>query len=240
MKSVSTFLLFVLLCATGTAQAQLVIFDNSHGTPYPYFDEFRVRLSAWGYTVEQRTTPLMDNGDAAVIVILPEDGYTSTSSACTAQEAAWLMDFVNTGGGLLAAVCPNDAYWVNIIELLDVFGIADANTYTEPAYYDQFAAHSLFDGVTELGDDVIYCTSLTASAPSAAVASDGTYDYIAVYEPTLRADGGAIWMTEYFMLYPDGLDDFDNLVFLQNAFTWLSSGSTATAETSWGALKALY
>ena len=239
MKARIAMLLVALACA-GAAKAQLVVFDNSHSTNATWYSDFQARLATWGYTVEARTTSLMDSGDADVIVILPEDAFLSDTDPYTPEEAAWLMDYVNRGGGLLAAVCPNDSYWAQITEIMDVFGISEANTATDPVHYDVFAPHPIFDGVTELGDDFIYCTSLTASGPSSAVGGDGSLDYIAVYQPLPAGTGGAVWVSEYYMMHSAGLDDYDNAIFLQNTMAWLSSGSTSTAESSWSAVKALY
>ncbi len=74
------------------------------------YDDLKAHLEVWGYTVESRTTPWMDNGDADVIVILPEDGYTFGGIEYTSQEAAWLMDFVDSGRGLFGGLCPNADY----------------------------------------------------------------------------------------------------------------------------------
>lgn len=232
---------FIALASlAGPAQAKLIVFDNSHASPYDFYDEFRSRLKAWGHTVESRTTPLAENGDADVIVILPEDAYTGPSEDYSVEEADWLLDFVAQGGGLLAAICPNPQYWMHIRAVMNGFGIDNANTTTVPAYYDHFAAHPIFEGIQALGDDVIYCTSLDVSPPSVAVADDGTYDYIAVYQPAVPAAGGAVWLSQYYMMSEGGLDDYDNLRFLQNALGWLSSGSTGAASSSWSQVKALY
>ncbi len=220
--------------------AQLVVFDNSHCSyDNPMYNDFKDQLTAWGYTVESRTTPTMDNGDADVIMILTEAGYDNDGTTFTSQEAAWLKDFVDSGKGLLASVCLSSAYWVHIEDLMNLFGIAEGGTTIDPVYYDQFAAHPLFAGVTELGDDVSWTACLTVTAPSAAVAGDGEYDMIAIYE-TGSGDGGAIWTTHYHMMDGGGLDDFDNLVFLENAFEWLTSSFVANEDKSWSEIKTLY
>jgi hypothetical protein len=231
----------VLLCLPWPAGAQLVVFDNSHyNFGSPLYDDLRAQLITWGYAVEQRTTPLMENSDADVIVILPEDGYKSSGASFTQEEVDWLMAHVNDGHGLLAAVCPNDLYWANILELMNAFGIVEGDTYTEPAYYDQFVDHYLFDGVTALGDDYIYCTSLIASAPCVPVASDDNYDYIAIYDNDAGA-GAAIWMSQYYMLSNEGIGDFDNLIFLEKAFNWLAQGGdVASDRSSWSQVKMLF
>lgn len=55
-------------------------------------------------------------------------------------------------------------------------------------------------------------------APSTAVASNGTYDTIAVYENDARGDGAAVWMSQYYMMDSAGLTDYDNLQYLENVF----------------------
>ncbi|MBU0741353.1 hypothetical protein KKG45_07415 [bacterium] len=238
------FLLYVLcllfVCQSSNVMAQLVVFDNSHYTPgNPMYDDFRAQLTAWGYTVERRTTPLTDNGDADVILLLTEDGYTSWCTPYTSQEASWIKDFVDSGKGYMASVCPNDNYWANILEVMNVFGIADSDAHLDPIYYNQFVSHPLFDGVTELGDDVSNATSMVVSSPSIPVAGDGLHDCIAIYENDAGA-GAAIWTSHYYMMDSGGLDDFDNRVFLENAFAWLSRGGVANKNSSWGDVKKLF
>ena len=236
----SIVILGLLLLLPATTAAQLVVFDNSH-TLYanPMYDDFKDQLTAWGYTVESRVTPTMDNGDADVIVILTEDGYENGGTTFTSQEAAWLKDFVDSGKGLLASVCLSSTYLVHIADLMSLFGIAEEGTMIETVYYDQFAAHPLFNGVTELGDDVSRSACLTVSAPSVAVAGDGTYNMTAAYESG-TGYGAAIWTTHYYMMDNGGLPDFDNLVFLENAFTWLTRSYVANEYKSWSEIKALY
>jgi len=184
-------LCLLLFCMPSGALAQLVVFDNFHYTPgNAMYDDFKAQLTAWGYTVEARTPPLMDNGDADVIVLLTEDAYTSWSTPYTPQEAAWIMDFVNSGKGLLASTCLNDNYWANILELMNVFGIAEAGIIINPVHYNQFTALPLFDGVTELGDDVSQTACMIVTAPSVPVAGDGDHDMIAV--STRTAPGAAL------------------------------------------------
>jgi len=42
------------------------------------------------------------------------------------------------------------------------------------------------------------------------------------------------------MMDSEGLGDFDNLVFLENAFAWLSQGGVPNEESSWGEVKRLF
>jgi len=231
-------LILCLLVIGQGAVAQLVVFDNSHNTPWLHmYDNFKAQLTAWGYTVEVRTTPLTDNGDADVLIILPEDAYTSSGEAYTEPEATWIMDFVDSGKGLLASICINNNYWAMIVEMMDDFGIAEGPGPGNPVLYDQFVSHPLFDGVTALGDDVSPTAGLVVSAPCVAVAGDGVVDLIAVYE---NGTGSAIWTTHYYMMHNMGLDDHDNLVFLENAFAWLTRGYVANEDSSWGDVKRLF
>jgi len=205
------------------------------------YDDFIADLTSRGYTVEKRVTPLMDNGDADVIVLMPEDAYTSDGPAYTHQEAAWLMDFVDAGKGLFAGLCPNMDYWSNITEVMDVFGVAMGDYICNPAYYIYFTGSPLFEGVLEMGDFFTYCLSLFVSAPSTPVATDGLHDYIAVYENEARGDGAAVWVSQYKMMAGAGLAEYDNLTFLRNAFAWLAQGGdVADEDSSWGEVKRLY
>ena len=239
MKYSLAVISLLLLCHA--AFAQLVVFDNSHTSGHAMYDDFIADLTSRGYTVEKRTTPLTDNGDADVIVLMPEDAYTSDGSAYTVQEAAWLMEFVDSGKGLFAGLCPNIEYWSNFSEVMDVFGIAVGDYICNPAYYIYFTGHPLFAGVEEMGDEFAYCLSLIVSPPSEAIASDGLHDYIACYENEARGDGAAVWVSQYKMMSDGGLDYYDNLVFLRNAFAWLSQGGDVTNEnSSWGDVKKLF
>ncbi|MBU0741352.1 hypothetical protein KKG45_07420 [bacterium] len=223
------------------AAAQLVVFDNSHAPGHEMYDDFIADLTSRGYTVEKRSTPLMDNGDADVIVLMPEDAYAADGNAYTSQEAVWLMEFVDSGKGLFAGLCPNIDYWSNLLEVMDEFGIASGYYICNPAYYIYFTSHPLFAGVQEMGNEFSYCLSLTASFPSTAIASDGLHDYVACYENEARGDGAAVWVSQYRMMSDDGLDDYDNLAFLRNAFAWLSHGGDVADEaSSWGEVKRLY
>ncbi len=232
--------LCVLVVAQGAA-GQLVVFDNSHAPGHEMYDAFISHLELWGYTVEKRTTPLTDNEDADVIVILPEDAYTFGGVDYTSQEVAWLRAFVDSGHGLFAGMCPNQDYWQHITGLLDEFGIALGDYISNPAYYPYHAVHPLFEGVVELGDTMSYCLSLNVSPPCVPVAHDGLYDYVAVYEADARHDGAAVWVSQYKMAAPDGLYDYDNLRFLANAFAWLSNSvHVANEDASWGEVKRLF
>ncbi len=236
----SCLLCLLLALAPAGAAAQLVVFDNSHDTPWgPMYDDFKAQLVAWGYTVEARTTPLEDNGDADVLVILPGDAYTNEGQIYSEQEAAWIMDYVDGGGGLLAAVCLNGTYLMRIQEIMDDFGISSTGFMASPVHYDQFEAHPLFAGVTALGDDVSQTCALAAVAPSVAVGGDGANDMIAVYEND-GGPGAAVWTSHYYMMDTEGLGDHDNLVFLENAFSWLAHGGVGDEDFTWGEVKALY
>ncbi len=230
--------LCLALLAPAASQAQLVVWDRSHApTPWDIYGNVRTQLEAWGYTVEIRTTPLMDNGDADVIVLLTEDAYTSSSTDFTAQEAAWLKAFVDGGKGLLASVCMNSNYTTHIAEVMAVFGIADGSATFNPMHYDLFEAHPIFDGVTELGDDFGQNGALTAAPPSTAVAWNGAHEIMALYE---SGDGTALWTSHYYLFSDEGLGDYDNLVFLENAFAWLARGFVPNETGSWGQVKMLY
>jgi hypothetical protein len=236
--------LLVGLCVLAVAQGaagQLVVFDNSHGPGHEMYDDFIADLTARGYTVEKRSTPLVNNLDADVIVLMPEDAYTSSSTPYTAQEAAWLMEFVDSGKGLFAGLCANIMYWTNITELMDVFGIELGDYISTPAHYDQFIEHDLFVDVQEMGHVFDYCLSLGVSAPSVPVASDNYHDYISLYEGVARSDGGAIWVSQYKMMTAQGMAEYDNLTFLRNAFDWMSGGGNVGNESAtWGDVKRLY
>ena len=234
--------LLVMVVFCGGAWGQLVVFDNSHAPGHEMYDDLKAHLEVWGYTVESRTTPLMDNGDADVIVILPEDGYSIGGSDFTSAEAAWLMAFVDSGKGLFAGMCLSEDYWTHITELLDTFGIALGDYLSVPAHYTFFSAYPLFSGVGEMGDTISHCVSLDISPPSVAVAHDGIHDYIATYEPGSRQDGAAIWVSHYKMTTLSGMYDHDNLRFLSNAFAWLSHNSehVTNENSSWGEIKMIY
>ncbi len=233
--------LFIVAGCVGTASGQLVVFDNSHAPGHEMYDDLKAHLAVWGYTVETRTTPLMDNGDADVIVILPLDAYTIGGTDYTAQETAWLMDFVDSGKGLFGGLCPSQDYWQHITELLDTFGIALGTYVCTPAYYQLFSAYPLFSGVGEMGDTSSHCLSLDVSSPSIAVAQDGLHDYIGIYESGTPHYGAAVWVSQYRMTTLEGLYDYDNLRFLSNAFAWLTdSVVVANEDSSWGDVKQLY
>lgn len=236
--------LLVGLCLVAVAQgagAQLVVFDNSHAPGHAMYDTFIAHLETWGYTVEKRTTPLTDNDDADVIVILPEDAYTMGGTDYTPEEVAWLRAFVDSGRGLFAGMCPSMDYWQHITGLLDEFGIALGDYICNPAYYTYHISHPIFEGVAEMGDTMSYCLSLNVSAPSFAAAYDGLHDYVALYEADPGQPGAALWVSHYRMAAPDGLYDYDNLRFLANAFAWLSdSVHVANESATWGDVKRLY
>ena len=80
---------------------------------------------------------------------------------------------------------------------------------------------------------------LAVSAPSVPVAGDGVHYMIAVYQNE-AGPGAAIWTTHYYMMHYDGLGDYDNLIFLENAFAWLSRGGVADETTTWGGVKKLF
>lgn len=234
----NAIILCLLIVAPTAARAQLVVWDRSHAPqPWNIYSDVRTQLENWGYTVEIRSTPLMDNSDADIIVILPEDAYTSASTDYTAQEAAWLKTFVDGGKGLLAANCLNSSYWEHIEEVMTVFGITTDYTTFNPMYYSVFEVHPIFDGVSELGDDFGQNGALTASPPSTPVAWNGVDAVMALYE---SGDGAALWTSHYYLLSDEGLEDYDNLVFLENAFDWLSRSYVANENRTWGAVKQLY
>jgi hypothetical protein len=241
MRVCCLVVLLVAVVCCGSALGQLVVFDNSHAQGHEMYDELKAHLEVWGYTVESRTTPLMDNGDADVIVILPEDAYSVGGTDFTVSEAAWLMAFVDSGKGLFAGMCLDSALYSHIAGVLDTFGIALGDYLSVPAYYNLFNAYPLFSGVGEMGDTISHCVSLDISSPSVAVAQDGIHDYIATYEPGSRQDGAAIWVSHYKMTTTTGMYDYDNLRFLSNAFAWLSHSEHVTNEdSSWGGVKKLY
>lgn len=230
--------LCLLLVVPAVSSAQLVVWDRSHApAPWNIYSDVRAQLETWGYTVEIRTTPLMDNDDADVIVILTEDAYTSSSTDYTVQEAAWLKDFVDGGRGLLASVCLNDNYTQHIESLLDVFGIADGDTSFSDMYYDEFEMHEIFAGVTELGDDFVHNGALSAGPPSTPVAWNHGHEMMALYE---NGDGAALWTAHYYLFSDEGLGDYDNLVFLGNLFTRLTRSYVSDELFTWGEVKRLY
>ena len=230
--------LCLLLVVPAVSSAQLVVWDRAHApTPWNIYSDVRAQLESWGYTVEIRTTPLMDNDDADVIVILTEDAYTSGSTDFTAQEAAWLKAFVDGGGGLLASNCLNPNYWQHIGELLDVFGIAVGDTTFATMLYDDFEVHEIFAGVTELGDDFGQNGSLSAEPPSTAVAWNHGHEMMALYE---NGDGAALWTAHYYLFSDEGLGDYDNLVFLENLFARLTRSYVSDERSTWGDVKRLY
>ncbi len=230
-----------VLVVAGSACGQLVVFDNSHGPGDELYDSFKSHLEVWGYTVEARTGPVVDNGDADVIVILPLDAYTGDGDPYTAQEAAWLKDFVDGGGGLFVGQAPNYEFQARLAELMDEFGIALGVAISNPAFYFEFAALPLFDGVWMMGSEFSYCFSLDIGAPSSPVASDEHHDYIAAYTPPGRQDGAAVWVSHYRMTAAPELYEYDNLRFLANAFAWLTDGvHVSNEDATWGEVKELY
>lgn len=234
-------IMVAVLALAGAASGQLVVFDNSHAPGDEIYDAFKAHLGVWGYTVEERTTPLTGNGDADIIVILPLDAYTAEGDAYTAQEAAWLMDFADAGGGLFVGQAPSLEFQARVAELMDAFGIALGSGLSNPAFYFNFADLPLFDGVWQLGGTSTYCFSLDVSAPSVPVAADEDHDFMAVYTPPTRTDGAAVWVSHYRMATPDALYDYDNLRFLANAFDWMTVGAHVRNEdAAWGEVKKLY
>mgnify|MGYP002641810700 CR=1 FL=1 len=204
------------------------------------YDNFRTQLTNWGYTVTRNTGPVADISDADVIVILPEDGYTSGSLAYDSTEAAWFQSFVDNGGGLFISVCPNNTYWLRIAEIMTLFGITEGeHSISSPNVLDDLHHELLFYNVTEIGSSFSYSTDLVVSSPSVSIAGNGTYDGMALYTGT-SIPGFALWFTPYMMLRNEDVAAYDNPAFLANAFELLSSGSVATESTSWGGLKALF
>ncbi len=235
---IAIVVLCLLLVAPSVSPAQLVVWDRSHDPlPWDIYSNFRAQLEAWGYTVEVRTTPLMDNGDADVIVILPEDAYTGESTDYTAQEATWLKDFVDGGKGVMAAICLNYTYWQHIEELMATFGISNGSSSFDIVHYDTFEIHPIFDGVTELGDDFGRNGALSAAPPSTAVAWNEGHEMMALYE---SGTGTALWSSHYYLMSDEGLADYDNLVFLENAFAWLTRGYVSEEESTWSDVKRMF
>lgn len=230
--------LCLLLVVPAVTEAQLVVFDRSHNTQvWDIYGDFRDQLVAWGYTVEIRTTALMDNTDADVIVILPEDAFSLSSTDYTSAEAGWLKDFVDGGKGLLAAHCLNSGYWAHIEEMMDVFGISEGDTTFVPVVYDSFEVHPIFDGVSELSDDFGQCGAITVAAPSTEVAWNTGHPMMALYE---SGEGCALWTSHYYLMSDQGLEDSDNLVFLANLFEYLTGGGVSNEDRAWGDVKRLF
>jgi hypothetical protein len=223
--------------------AQLVVFDYSHNPAGSnIYDTFQAQLTSWGYTVVERQTPLMDNSDAAVIVILPMFSYLRNNEAYTVEEATWLKNFVDGGGGLFVAACTYSGDQACIIDLLAPFGITQTAEAIAPPYYDQFNHFELFYGVSALGHLYGNAPAIEVAAPSTAVAGNGTFTVVATYQGPHPAggSGGALITGDNEMLGPLNLPGEDNLRFLENAFSWLTYGIVAEEPISLGGVKALF
>ena len=226
LSVISTFIVLI-----SSVQAKNVLWDTSHGIYLDYepsgrFQPLVQNLVLNGFSVDTTNRGFLvdDPTGYDVIVVCAASAWDSTYSS---SEVVRIMDFVNSGGGLLImgenTTCPN----ANIQPVASVFGVSLGLSLIEPldTYTSDLASHPVFNGVNEIC--MRAAGEISASAPltelawqeatGEALVAAGTYGNgrIVAIGDTIFAD------TAYY-------NQVDDRLFSINTFEYLVAPEPAT------------
>lgn len=244
--------LLVVLCllnAAGTAAANTVLCDNSHGQPVPLITDARFSLARAAITGAGHSLAQL-SGSPGAITSAALAGYdvfyTGTlNQSFTAAEITVLQSFVSAGGGVIVAHdggFSSDSATPSVNTFLQPYGmqLALVSTYPSGVVVSGFD-HCLTANVNTLGMD--YVRELTAVTPPAEDLTTGSIQVLALYE----AAGWVIFIADESMWTNPGtgadydLDDFDNQTMLLNAFGYSTGCGVIQVEpATWSSVKSLY
>jgi hypothetical protein len=214
----------MLLSASPVLGGYDVLWDASHGG---YVDTHAYQtlidhLGGFGFTFSATGNGFLvdDPGAYDVIVV---DVAMALDTAYSAPEVACIADYVNAGGGLLIMGDNTDVRNPNVQPVATQFGVSLGLSYISPAdvYTSEFAAHPIFDCVSE-----IYMRAageISASGASSLVAwQEGTGLGLVAAGTSGLGRVVAMGDTNVFTIWDGYYDLVDNRLFSVNTFLYLA------------------
>ncbi|MBN2075944.1 MAG: hypothetical protein JW762_10375 [Dehalococcoidales bacterium] len=197
-----------------------ILWDTSHGiylaySPSGYFSNLKSILEGRGYTIDENSTGILglDLSQYDIIVISLGSAWNSVYSSA---EVAAIQGFLDSGGGLLILSentgCPNS----NINPVSLAYGTT-VGTGSIGSTISNFAAHQIFDGVTQVSFSA--GGAISGSAPSVEVA----WDVSSIPAVTVSEDCGwrVVVIGDNNIFDNSQISAYDNQLLAENVFDWL-------------------
>jgi hypothetical protein len=235
-KSCSALLLGALMVAAAPAVAVTpVLWDVTHGVfsgyePSGRFSDLAAMLTGMGYTIET-TNAGIDNIDLSPYAVLVVCNPSSWDTPYTPAEAAAAVAFAGSGGSILILGEDFGSHPDHVNPIAQAFGTTVGVDDVVPTdlYFDNFASHPVFDGITTLyyraGGELAVDTALPiAWAPTGEILV------------TAAAGHRVVTLGDASAFTNDYLGNADNGTFAAAVFTWLHAPAPVESAT-WGGVK---
>ncbi|UCF42388.1 MAG: DUF5011 domain-containing protein [Planctomycetota bacterium] len=213
-----------------SASGGSILWDLTHGVYIDYrpsgdFSSLVSVLGSAGYSVST-TSAGVDHVDLSAYDVLVVCLGSAWDSSYTAFEVSAIETFVNNGGGLLIlgdnSNCPNG----NVNPVAQVFGVTCGASSQYTGYFSSWSSHPIFTDCSQ----VYYGTGgeISAVPPGELVAWTSTgHGTVAV----ASGSGRVVVTGDINFCANRNLSKYDNQLFAENIFDWLSSGNGGCATS---------
>lgn len=218
-----------------------ILWDLTHGIYLSYdpsgnYSNLTSILAGEGFDMET-TTLGVNNIDLTPYEVIVINTLTSWDSQYQAAEVTALVDFVNSGGGLLIMSDNDGCHNANIQPVSSAFGTTVGLGTSEPSdlYFTNFVSHRIFDGITTIY--YLVAGALSCVSPSVEAAWSPSYAdvMVSLVDPSPRI----VVLSDANVFSNDDYSTSDNIDFSINIFHYLAGHGVSLQNDTWGTIKTI-